>query len=286
MVMLHGCHQSPDDFAAGTHMNFVAEEHGCFVVYPEQSSSCERVEVLELVQDRRSEARPRRAGHHRRNHAPGDGGLQNRSETHLRRGTVRRRCSRGHRRGSLPGSIRGGRRSFGLGLRCRSRHAFGICGDAGTPSGSGPQEQPADRSTQSDADDRLSWRSRFDGPSAQWRRGHRPRSSGWRIPNGGGEWQLPPPGIPTPVPSCAMQKAAGFSSSGSSTAPDMPGPEEVLPGRSPTRRGRRDEGDDWFFSLAHPRPGENEGQVNRRVCNARCEQMVGGTGIEPVTPRV
>jgi poly(hydroxyalkanoate) depolymerase family esterase len=37
LVMLHGCSQDGAAFAAGTRMNAIAQQHGCAVLYPEQS---------------------------------------------------------------------------------------------------------------------------------------------------------------------------------------------------------------------------------------------------------
>jgi poly(hydroxyalkanoate) depolymerase family esterase len=37
LVMLHGCSQDGVAFAAGTRMNAIAQQHGCAVLYPEQS---------------------------------------------------------------------------------------------------------------------------------------------------------------------------------------------------------------------------------------------------------
>jgi poly(hydroxyalkanoate) depolymerase family esterase len=61
VVMLHGCTQSPDDFAAGTRMNFIAEERTCLVVYPAQhrdanSSKCWN--WFRVADQRRDEGEP------------------------------------------------------------------------------------------------------------------------------------------------------------------------------------------------------------------------------------
>lgn len=39
IVMLHGCTQNPDDFAAGTRMNAVCEARGWYALYPEQTKA-------------------------------------------------------------------------------------------------------------------------------------------------------------------------------------------------------------------------------------------------------
>ena len=39
ILMLHGCTQTPDDFATGTHMNALAEKHSLAVAYPAQTAS-------------------------------------------------------------------------------------------------------------------------------------------------------------------------------------------------------------------------------------------------------
>jgi poly(hydroxyalkanoate) depolymerase family esterase len=39
ILMLHGCNQTPDDFALGTHMNALAEKNGLVIAYPAQTVS-------------------------------------------------------------------------------------------------------------------------------------------------------------------------------------------------------------------------------------------------------
>ncbi len=61
VVMLHGCAQDPDDFAAGTRMNELAEELGFIVAYPAQSSRANRARCwnwFEALHQKRDEGEP------------------------------------------------------------------------------------------------------------------------------------------------------------------------------------------------------------------------------------
>ncbi|MGC1236561.1 MAG: PHB depolymerase family esterase [Xanthobacteraceae bacterium] len=61
IVMLHGCTQSPDDFAAGTRMNLIAEEQTCLVVYPAQPSEANPAKCwnwFRLTDQRRGQGEP------------------------------------------------------------------------------------------------------------------------------------------------------------------------------------------------------------------------------------
>ena len=61
IVMLHGCTQSPDDFAVGTGMNGLAEERSFIVAYPEQPASANPSACwnwFDLAHQRREDGEP------------------------------------------------------------------------------------------------------------------------------------------------------------------------------------------------------------------------------------
>ena len=70
VVALHGCWQTPEDFALGTRLNDAAERRGLVVVYPAQDALGEPVSLLELVRPDRSRRPPARDGADPRHRAP------------------------------------------------------------------------------------------------------------------------------------------------------------------------------------------------------------------------
>src|SRR5271166_3607627 len=149
LVMLHGCTQSADDFAAGTRMNHLAEEQGLLVLYPEQSRSANAQKCWNWF---RPEDQQRDSGE------PGRG---------LSRPVRRCRCA------------------FRSGARGGQRHALCLCRHAAWRTHAAARRRPPRRTLARRSDHRVPCGPRQHGASAQQRPGHRAGRDGRWIADGG-----------------------------------------------------------------------------------------------------
>jgi hypothetical protein len=119
VMMLHGCTQTPEDFAAGTGMNTLAEQHRFIVVYPAQS----RGDNMQSCWNWFSHGDPCR------NSQTGLCGPQPRPERHLCGGLVRGRGNGGYPGRNLSRCFLWCRRTFRPCTWFSKRCAVRFCGD-------------------------------------------------------------------------------------------------------------------------------------------------------------
>ena len=170
VVMLHGCTQDPDDFAAGTQMNALAEEQLCFVAYPAQTHAANGSKCwnwFKASDQQRDGGEPSIIAGLTRQIADSH---SVRPAAHLRGRAVGRWRDGGNHGDHLPRPLCGGRHPLrAFPWRCPG-HARRIRRNARRPACFG---EPAHDERGARPDHRVSWRPGYYGASVQWRAGGR-----------------------------------------------------------------------------------------------------------------